>query len=107
MMSKGNHYFAPGHAADDYDDYDYVQLMRSLDTQHPFKNTFFGGGSRMVLRWKGGGPVATKSMENLVFLLSYSPSPLFSSLLWLLWFSDRDQLFTLHWYNAGIMCIVI
>lgn len=60
----------------------------------------------MVLRWKGGGPVATKSMENLVFLLSYSPSPLFSSLLWLLWFSDRDQLFTLHWYNAGITCIV-
>ena len=37
----------------------------------------------MVLRWKGGGPVATKSMENLVFLLSYSPCPLFSSLFWL------------------------
>ena len=62
-----------------------------------FQTFFFEEGERdrMLLRWKGEVSVAFNSMEDGVFFLSHSPptskppTPLFSSLLWLLRFPGR------------------
>ena len=58
----------------------------------------------MVLRWTSRHQEYGKF--SVSFILFTLPPLLFPPLA-ILWFSDRDQLFTLHWYNEGIMCIVI